>query len=128
MENNKLIQSLHAYERKVLSVLDKKSTVSEIAQKSSLQEIEVMRGLQWLENKQLVKTEEEIKELADLDKNGKRYVKEGLPEKRFLQAVGENTPISEIKRIKHLSWSPKKQSSHSDKKRKRAYSIHSTQR
>ncbi|HZX44330.1 MAG TPA: phenylalanine--tRNA ligase subunit alpha [Candidatus Nanoarchaeia archaeon] len=98
MENNKLIQSLHAYERKVLSVLDKKSTVSEIAQKSSLQEIEVMRGLQWLENKQLVKTEEEIKELADLDKNGKRYVKEGLPEKRFLQAVGENTPISEIKK------------------------------
>jgi len=98
----KIIQTLHTYERKVLSVLDKPGTVQEIARKSGLLEIEAMRGIQWLENKKLVKVDEEEKEVVDLDTNGKKYVKEGLPEKRFLQATGENTKISEIKKKANL--------------------------
>lgn len=97
-----LIQSLHNYERKVLSVIDRESTLDEIAKKSGLQEIEAMRGIQWLENKSLVKTSEETKEIVDLDNNGKDYVKQGLPEKRFLQNVKGNTPISEIKKKANL--------------------------
>ena len=55
-----------------------------------------MRGLQWLENKNIIKISEDVKEIVDLDINGKKYLKEGLPEKRFLQAVKKDTPISEI--------------------------------
>jgi len=96
MDDSKLIQTLHIYERKVLTVLSKVNTLSEIAKETGLQEIEAMRGLQWLENKELVKLSEEVKEIVDLDTNGKKYLKNGLPEKRFLQVVKKNTPISEI--------------------------------
>ncbi|MBW2974671.1 phenylalanine--tRNA ligase subunit alpha, partial [Candidatus Woesearchaeota archaeon] len=96
MEDDKLIQTLHIYERKVLSVIPKTNTLSGIAAESSLKEIEAMRGLQWLENKGIVKLSEDIKEMIDLDINGKRYLKDGLPEKRFLKAIKKDTPISQI--------------------------------
>lgn len=96
MSEDKLIQSLHTYEIKVLNVLAKATTLSEIAKLSNLQEVEAMRGLQWLENKQLVKISEESKELISLDANGEKYLKLGLPEKRFLKTLNKNTPISKI--------------------------------
>lgn len=95
-EEDKLIQTLHTYERKVISVLSKAITLSDIAKQGGLKEIEAMRGLQWLENKNIVKLSEDIKEVVDLDTNGKEYLKLGLPEKRFLKAVKKDTPISEI--------------------------------
>ena len=96
MDDDKLIQTLHPYERKVINVLQKFNTLSEIAEETGLKEVEAMRGFQWLENKGLVKISEDIKELINLDDNGKKYLKEGLPEKRFLMAVGKDTPISSI--------------------------------
>jgi len=96
MDEDKLIQTLHVYERKVLSVLSKVSILSDIAKQSGLQEIEAMRGLQWLENKGVVKLSEEVKEIIDLDANGKRYLKDGLPERRFLMAVKKESPVSQI--------------------------------
>jgi len=96
MDEDKLIQTLHTYERKVLSVLEKANTLPDIAKLSQLKEVEAMRGLQWLENKNIVKISEDTKEIINLDTNGKKYLKEGLPEKRFLQAVKKDTPISEI--------------------------------
>ncbi len=95
-DEDKLIQTLHIYERKVLAVLSKANTLSKIAKQSNLQEIEAMRGLQWLENKNLVKLSEDTKEIVDLDTNGKKYLKEGLPERRFLKVVKKETPISDI--------------------------------
>jgi len=96
MDEDKLIQTLHTYERKVLQVLDKANTLPKIAKQSSLKEIEAMRGLQWLENKNIVKLSEDAKETVELDTNGKKYLKEGLPEKRFLKATKKDTPISQI--------------------------------
>ena len=95
-EEDKLIQTLHTYEKKVILVLSSANTLPDIAKQSGLQEIEAMRGLQWLENKDIVKISEDIKETVDLDTNGKEYLKLGLPERRFLKAVKKNTPISEI--------------------------------
>ncbi len=103
MEKEKLIQSLHTYERKVLLVLDKADTVQEIAKKTGLREVEVMRGLQWLENKGLVKIREDTKKIIDLNVNGNKYLKKGLPERRFLDAIEDETTISEI--IKKASLS-----------------------
>ena len=96
MDVYKLIQTLHIYERKVLIALEKVNTLSDITKQTGLEEVEVMRGLQWLKNKDIVKISEDIKEVVDLDVNGKKYFKEGLPEKRFLQVVKKDTPISEI--------------------------------
>ena len=96
MDDDKLIQTLHNYERKVLVVLDKVNTLPDIAKETGLQEVEAMRGLQWLENKAIVKISEDVKEIVELDINGKKYKEEGLPERRFLKAVEKDTPINEI--------------------------------
>ncbi len=87
MELKKVIATLHSLERKVIPVLDKLTTVNQIAQATGLQEVEVVRALQWLQNKKAVIVETRPKELVSLGKNGTKYLKEGLPERRFLEAV-----------------------------------------
>ncbi len=51
---NKLIETLHPLERKVLPFLKESSSFEEIVNLSKLQEVEVMRALQWLENKNII--------------------------------------------------------------------------
>jgi phenylalanyl-tRNA synthetase alpha chain len=95
---DKLISTLHPLERKVLPVLDKVTSLTAIAKETKLQEVEVMRALQWLQNKGVIKINEDLKELVNLGANGKKYVKEGLPEKRFLLAIKDKElPISKVK-------------------------------
>lgn len=83
----KLIETLHPLERKVLPLLKEHVNLVALQEKTGLQEVEVMRALQWLENKKLVVLKRDARELVVLDTNGELYLKEGLPEKRFLQAV-----------------------------------------
>jgi phenylalanyl-tRNA synthetase alpha chain len=94
---DKLINTLHPLERKVLPVLGKVNDLAGIAKETKLQEVEVMRALQWLQNKELIKIKEDLKETVVLGANGKKYAKQGLPEKRFLQALTEKElPVSKI--------------------------------
>jgi phenylalanyl-tRNA synthetase alpha chain len=94
----KLINTLHPLERKVLPALNKVNSLAEIAKETKLQEVEAMRALQWLQNKGVIKIKEELKEIATLGGNGKRYVKEGLPERRFLESIKEKElPVTKIK-------------------------------
>ena len=85
-KDEKIINSLHPLERKVIPFLGLK-TLGSIIKKSGLSEVEVLRAIQWLENKKIVKSKKESKEVVELGDNGKRYKKEGLPEKRFLDAL-----------------------------------------
>ncbi|MCD4666228.1 phenylalanine--tRNA ligase subunit alpha [archaeon] len=64
---------------------------------TKLKDVEIIRALQWLENKNLLKIKKESKELIELDVNGKNYVKNGLPEKRFLEVLKEELSLDEIK-------------------------------
>ena len=94
---DKIIEKLHPLERKVLPFLKLKN-VKEIIEKSGMQEIEVMRALQWLENKDVLKINIEIKENVYLGKNGEKYLKEGLPERRFLECLDKELSLNEIKK------------------------------
>lgn len=96
MDLTKLAQSLHAYERAVLPHLDDSPTVTELAQATSLQEVEVTRALQWLENKNAVRINTKKTELAGLDANGKAYRKSGLPERRFLEALDKEMTLRDL--------------------------------
>src|SRR3989344_3799890 len=96
MDLGKLIQTLHPLERKVLPILSKLSSIKDIAKAAGLQEVEVMRALQWLQNKQIIILKEEQKEVVELDINGEKYIKEGLPEIRFLKAIKKEEPLSRI--------------------------------
>jgi phenylalanyl-tRNA synthetase alpha chain len=104
MDIEKLIQTLHPLERKVLPVLGKLKSVKDIAKATALQEVEVMRALQWLQNKGVINLNEELKEIADLDENGRKYLRKGLPEKRLLQCVKDSyLSLAEIKAMSGLS-------------------------
>src|SRR3989344_9184576 len=89
MDTEKLILKLHPFERTVLPVLQEEQNFHKVVKKSKLQEIEVMRALQWLENKELLSISSTIKKVISLDKNGVLYLKEGLPEKSFLNALSD---------------------------------------
>ncbi len=97
MELNSLISKLHPLERTVLPILKNHTELSAIINASKLQEIEVMRALQWLENKKVLEIKTEKNKIVILDKNGLAYQKQGLPEKKFLQALNDKYQnLSEI--------------------------------
>ncbi|HLC96544.1 MAG TPA: phenylalanine--tRNA ligase subunit alpha [Candidatus Nanoarchaeia archaeon] len=91
MEKKKIIEQLHPLERKVLPLLDKFTFLEELISHSGLKDVEVMRALQWLENKKIIQLRENPKNMVSLDKNGLEYLKKGLPEKRFLDVLKDHT-------------------------------------
>ena len=84
---NKLLASLHPLERKLLPHLKENVSFDELVEKSGMQEIEVMRALQWLENKGALKINLSVQELVRLDANGESYREHGLPETRMLKEL-----------------------------------------
>ena len=93
---NDVIAKLHPLERKVLPVLKESKDFLNIVSKTGLKDVEVMRALQWLQNKGLITTKEEIKEVINLDKNGEKYKKEGLPEKRLIEVISDEKFIDSV--------------------------------
>jgi len=99
MDVKKLAEKLHPLERRVLPVLGKFKTLPQIASATGLKDIEVMRALQWLQNKKAVKIDTELKEVVTLDKNGEKYLKEQLPERRFIDKIKDKEiPISRLEK------------------------------
>ncbi|MFH1771040.1 MAG: phenylalanine--tRNA ligase subunit alpha [archaeon] len=98
-----IIERLHPLESKTLPNIEDGITISELATKSSLKEVEATRAVQWMSNKKLVDIKSETKEIIDLDENGVKYAKEGLPERRFLKAIAGKNKISEIKKKAKLA-------------------------
>ena len=87
MDIEKIISTLHSYERKVLPVLKETSSFEEIAKKTGLQKVEVMRALQWLQNKKIIRINQKLREQINLDENGLKYRANGLPERNFLGQI-----------------------------------------
>ena len=104
MKHQKIIAKLHPLERKILPILNKTQDFLEIISKSNLQEIEIMRALQWLENKEVLKLVSEKTKVVNLDENALKYLKEGMPEKRFLEVLShEFVPIEYVEKKSKLS-------------------------
>ncbi len=97
MDVDKLVESLHPLERRVVPFLKGCSNLRQLMEKSGLSEAEAMRALQWLENKDVLEIESEVKETVRLDSNGTAYLKEGLPERRFLKVLDKKIlPINRV--------------------------------
>jgi phenylalanyl-tRNA synthetase alpha chain len=82
-----LAKTLHPLERKVIPFLLFCKNVDDLSEKSMMKDVEVMRALQWLENKKVLTLSESSVSMASLEENGVKYAKEGLPEIRFLKAI-----------------------------------------
>jgi phenylalanyl-tRNA synthetase alpha chain len=89
MDIKSLVTKLHPLERVVLPLLRTETELSKIVKESKLSEVEVIRALQWLNNKEIITLSIEKKKIVDLDKNGRIYKKEGLPERKFLNTLDE---------------------------------------
>ncbi|MGM5484463.1 MAG: phenylalanine--tRNA ligase subunit alpha [Nanobdellota archaeon] len=85
-----LITKLHPLERKVAPSLKDGLTAKDLEEKTGLKDVEVMRALQWLENKDVLKINTETRETVELGENGKRYLEEGLPEIRYLNIIKDS--------------------------------------
>lgn len=93
MDLKNLVESLHPLERKLLPYLGKYKNQKELEQKSGLQEVEISRALQWLENKKVIQVNRGSFEIVEIGNNGEKYLKSGLPEKQFLRVI-EKKPLS----------------------------------
>ncbi len=93
-----LVKTLHPLERKVVPLLRNNSIFSDIVKKSGLKEVEVMRALQWLQSKEVLKIKEDVREVVELEKNGKKALEKGLPEMVFLNTTKNKAKLlSKIK-------------------------------
>ncbi|GIU69337.1 MAG: phenylalanine--tRNA ligase subunit alpha [Candidatus Woesearchaeota archaeon] len=103
MDIQAILDKLHPLERKVLPLLSKINTFPELLSNSGLKEIELSRALQWLKNKGLIEIRDELKEQIFLDKNGQTYLKQKLPERRFLESLNREMSLKEIEKASRLS-------------------------
>ena len=92
MDTKKLIESLSPNEKKILPHLGEK--INEICKKSNLDKTSVIRALEYLQNKNLVKLSYVKSKIIELDINGALYLKKGLPERRLLHILNEKHIIS----------------------------------
>src|SRR3989338_5769682 len=86
-----IIQGLHPLERKIIPFLKNTMLFQELLEQTKMQEAEVMRALQWMENKELLKIKTETKETITFGDLGKKYSREGLPERRLLEQLKKKT-------------------------------------
>lgn len=106
MELDKLIKELSQNEKKVLLTLKKlkgKASPEDILKNGDFkEEVEVMNASSWLQSKNLVKIEDHIQTVYSLGKEGKQFLKNGLPERRALQFIsqkGGKTSLTDIKTV-----------------------------
>jgi phenylalanyl-tRNA synthetase alpha chain len=101
-----IISKLHPLEKAIIPILKDGISYIDIIEKSGLKDVEVMRALQWLSNKEIIKLEETKEDLIELDINGKLYSKEGLPELRFLKVLSETESKTQEEIIKEANLNP----------------------
>ena len=90
MDLQNLISKLHPLERAIIPVLKEHTELAEIIRASGLTEVEVVRAVQWLENKKILTSIAERRKIVSLKKNGQYYQKTGLPEKKFLSVLDDS--------------------------------------
>jgi phenylalanyl-tRNA synthetase alpha chain len=94
MENKKeIIESLSLNERKILPYL-KENNISLIAKGAELEEVAVLRSLDYLSNKKIITIKKSTKKIVDLGVNGILYKQKGLPERRLIEIVSNKKSIS----------------------------------
>ncbi len=95
-----IVDELHPLEIDVIPCIDKKNTpLAELEKDSNLKSIEVMRAVQWMENKNIITKTEKEEELILLDKNGEKYQNGVLPERVILDNLQEPRTLDFFKKL-----------------------------
>ena len=75
------MNSLHPLERRIIPFLSKYKNFDDLVKISGMKDVEAMRAIQWLQNKKVLEIKEDVDQIIILGKNGRIYLKQGLPEK-----------------------------------------------
>ena len=102
MDIKTLLAKLHPLEIKVLAKLTHHTTHKELVNATELQEVEVMRAMQWLQNKKIITMQVIKQQIIDIGPNGELYKEKGLPEIRFLKNTAKDTPIAKVMEEAHI--------------------------
>jgi len=99
----KLIESLSPNEIKILPYLEEE--ISEICKKSNLDKTSVLRTLEYLQNKKIVKISCKKEKIIEIGVNGALYKRKGLPERRLLNLLDKQKilPLQEAQKQSNLS-------------------------
>ncbi len=92
MDTKKIIESLSPNERKVLPHLEE-GDISNICKKSNLDKTSVLRALDYLNDKNIIKITHDKKKIIEIGVNGALYRKKGLPERRLLNLLDQQRII-----------------------------------
>ena len=88
----KIIESLSPNEIKILPYLKEKS-LNIINEKSGVDKTSIVRSLEFLSNKDLIKLDSKKETMVELGLNGLLYLKQGLPERRLSNIIAKKTSI-----------------------------------
>lgn len=91
-ETEKLLESLNPDEREILQYLDF-GEVSKIVEASGLEEIKILRALQYLTNKKIANLESSQSKMIILGENGILYKTKGLPERVLLNYLEKHQEV-----------------------------------
>lgn len=97
----KVIESLSPNERIIIPHLEK-ARLEEIDKEIELDKAAILRSLEFLSNKDIVKIDTKEEKIIELGVNGLLYVKQGLPERRLINLISENTSLA-LKEAKEKS-------------------------
>ena len=92
-EISKIIESLSPNERKILQYIKEKNII-EICKKSNLDKTSVVRALEYLQNKNILRILFKKKKVVEIGVNGALYLRKGLPERRLLNFLVEKRILS----------------------------------
>jgi len=97
-----IVETLSPIERKILPFINE--DFQSLIEKSGLDEISVMRALEFLANKNIINIKTETKKIVDLDINGILYKRRGLPERALLNLIEKgHISLAEAKKQSKLS-------------------------
>jgi phenylalanyl-tRNA synthetase alpha chain len=99
---------LHHLERRLLLALKdgKEAGMETIKRRTGLPEASISRASLWLSHKHYLEVRERTEVFVQLDSEGRRFLEEGLPERRLIKSLvgaGGRAPIEEVKRLSRLS-------------------------
>ncbi len=86
-----IIEYLSPLERKIVPYLN--FPYDKIKEKTSLDDVSLLRSLQFMENKGILNIKRVTEKIIDLGTNGIYYKKNSLPERRFLEFLENHAPL-----------------------------------
>jgi len=100
-----IIESLSPNERKIIPYLKQDSLDKINREIEDLDKTAILRALEFLSNKKIVKLDSKQEKIIELGINGLRYIKEGLPERKLINLIAEKNSIQlqEAKKQSKLS-------------------------